>query len=234
MNDNAVIPRNRPHHLGYLGACLLLSIERHQNAAPPECNLAAGRPDGKRLRGNLRQDFFVENAIERTRRIVTGPFERVGVCCIVRRFRNGRFGQGPVAEKIHVQTASGQRFDVEIDTDNGLRTYRENIRKHFRTSLASVEGALNLRPELLRYQKEFYETALEEAGDAAVQGYVFSAPDDPARMYHFLDILDYHRIQAYRLAQEITEGGMTFSPGEAVVVPVNQPQYRLIRGIFET
>ena len=123
---------------------------------------------------------------------------------------------------------------IEIDTDNGLRTYRENIRKHFRTSLASVEGALNLRPELLRYQKEFYETALVEADDAAVQGYVFSAPGDPARMYHFLDILDYHRIQAYRLAQEITEGGTTFSPGEAVVVPVDQPQYRLIRGIFET
>ena len=123
---------------------------------------------------------------------------------------------------------------VEIETGNGLRTYRENIRKHFRTSLASIEGALNLRPQLLRYQKEFYDSALAEAGDAAVRAYVFAAPGDPARMYHFLDMLDYHRIRAWRLSREITEGGITFTPGEAVVVPVIQPQFRLIRGMFET
>ena len=123
---------------------------------------------------------------------------------------------------------------VEIDTGNGLRTYRENIRKHFRTSLASLEGALNLRTELLQYQKEFYDSALDEAEDISVQGYVFSAPDDPARMFHFLEMLDLHRIRAYTLAREVTEGGITFAPGRAVVVPMQQPQYRLIRGMLET
>lgn len=123
---------------------------------------------------------------------------------------------------------------IEIETPNGLRTYRENVRKHFRTSLASIEGALELRAELLDYQKEFYESALAEAEDASVQAYVFIAPDDPARLYFFLDLLDYHRIRAYRLAREITEGGTTFGPGQAMIVPATQPQYRLIRGIFET
>jgi Zinc carboxypeptidase len=123
---------------------------------------------------------------------------------------------------------------VEIDTANGLRTYRENIRKHFRTSLASIEGALKVRAELLQHQQDFYDSALAEADDAAVQAYVFDAPGDPARMYHFLDMLQYHRIRAWRLGREVTEGGITFSPGEAVVVPVNQPQFRLIRGMFET
>lgn len=123
---------------------------------------------------------------------------------------------------------------IEIETPNGLRTFRENIRKHFRTGLASIEGALELRPELLAYQKGFYESAMEAADEAAVQAYVFAAPQDPARLYFFLDMLDYHRIRAYRLAEEITEGGITFRPGEAMIVPVAQPQYRLIRGIFET
>lgn len=123
---------------------------------------------------------------------------------------------------------------IEIDTPNGLRTYRENIRKHFRTSLASMQGALELKRELLQYQKDFYSSALEEAEEAAVQAYVFAAPADPARLWFFLDMLEYHRIDAYRLAREITEGGITFQPGEAVIVPVTQPQYRLIRGIFET
>lgn len=123
---------------------------------------------------------------------------------------------------------------IEIETPNGLRTYRENIRKHFRTGLASIEGALNLRQDLLNYQKEFYASALEEADDAAVRAYVFTAPRDPARLYFFMDMLGYHRIKLYRLAREITEGGTAYRPGEAMIVPVGQPQYRLIRGIFET
>jgi hypothetical protein len=123
---------------------------------------------------------------------------------------------------------------VELETALGLRTYRENIRKHFRTSLASIEGALNLRLELLRYQKNFYDSALEEAADGPVRAWVFAAPGDPARMYHFLDLLESHRIRSYRLAREISEGGATFTPENAFIVPARQAQYRLIRGIFET
>ncbi|HLT90357.1 MAG TPA: M14 family zinc carboxypeptidase [Woeseiaceae bacterium] len=123
---------------------------------------------------------------------------------------------------------------VELDTAHGLRTYRENVRKHFRTALASLEGALGLRRELLEYQKDFYASALEEARDAAVQAWVFAAPGDPVRLHQFLDLLDHHRIEAFRLAREITQDGVTFRPGEAAIVPVAQPQYRLIRGIFET
>ena len=33
----------------------------------------------------------------------------------------------------------------EVESQNGLRTYRENIRKQYRTSVASIEGAANLR-----------------------------------------------------------------------------------------
>ena len=123
---------------------------------------------------------------------------------------------------------------IEIETAHGLHTYRENIRKHFRTGLASIGGARALRQDLLRYQKDFYESALEEARGAAVQAYVFAAPRDPARMYHFLDMLEYHRIRVHALAREISEGGRTYRPGEAFIVPLAQPQYRLIRGIFET
>ena len=101
-------------------------------------------------------------------------------------------------------------------------------------ALSGIDGALGLRDELLAYQKNFYDSALDAAEDAAVQAYVFAAPQDPARLYFFLDMLDYHRIRAYELASGITEGGITFQPGEAMIVPVTQPQYRLIRGIFET
>ena len=128
--------------------------------------------------------------------------------------------------------AAGAR-GVELQTPLGLRTYRENIRKHFRTSLGMIRGAVASREQLLDYQKDFYESALTEAARDTVKAYVFATPGDESRMYHFLDLLTYHRIRVHDLAGEITVNGRTFAAGEAKIVPLSQPQYRMIRVIFE-
>ncbi len=122
---------------------------------------------------------------------------------------------------------------VELQTPLGLRTYRENIRKHFRTSLGMIRGAIASRQQLLDYQKEFYDSALTEAASDTVKAFVFATPGDDSRMYHFLDLLTYHRIQVYDLARDIDVNGRTFAAGEARIVPMSQPQYRMIRVIFE-
>jgi len=123
---------------------------------------------------------------------------------------------------------------IELETSNGLRTYRENVRKHFRTSIANAEGAIARRSELLNYQRKFYDSAADEARNHTVKAYLFAAPGDEARLYHFVDLLNFHRIKVYNLAREITEGGITFKPGEAMILPLDQAQYRLIRSMFET
>ncbi len=122
----------------------------------------------------------------------------------------------------------------EIETQNGLRTFRENIRKQYRTSVASIEGAVNLRQPYLEYQRDFYVSALDEANDSSTRAWVFSAPGDPARMHLFTDLLNYHRISTHRLARDVEAGGQRFSADDSLIVPVSQPQYRLIRSIFET
>jgi hypothetical protein len=122
----------------------------------------------------------------------------------------------------------------ELDTWNGLRTYRENIRKHFRTSIASIEAGANLRREYLEYQKDFYAGALSEAARHPVKAWVFSAPGDAARMHLFADLLNNHRIETYKLARDVSVDGTSFTAADALIVPANQPQHRLIRSIFET
>ncbi|MGH8223360.1 MAG: M14 family zinc carboxypeptidase [Woeseiaceae bacterium] len=129
---------------------------------------------------------------------------------------------------------AGSARGVEIETPYGLRTYRENIRKHFRTGISSVEGALNQRERLLDYQRRFYASAIEEADDALVKAYVFDAPGDAARLYHFVDLLHAHRIRSYELARDITLNGKSFAAGQAMIVPLRQAQHRMIRGIFDT
>ena len=123
---------------------------------------------------------------------------------------------------------------VELETNNGLRTYRENVRKHFRTSIANSEGALNNRERLLAYQRSFYDSATADAREHSVKAYVFAAPGDAARLYHFVDLLNFHRIKVYDLQQDITEGGVTYHAGEAMIMPMDQAQHRLIRSLFDT
>jgi hypothetical protein len=122
----------------------------------------------------------------------------------------------------------------ELDTQHGLRTNRENIRKHFRTSIASIEAGANLRLDYLRYQKSFYDSAIAEAAAYPTKAFVVSAAGDHARLHLFADLLNYHRITTHRLGRELTVDGQTFSPNDSLIVPVSQPQFRLIRSLFET
>lgn len=122
----------------------------------------------------------------------------------------------------------------ELETWNGLRTYRENIRKHFHTSIAGIEAGANLRREYLEYQKAFYTSALRDAANYPVKAWVVAAPGDPARLHFFADLLNYHRIETHRLARDVTADGKSFAAGEALIVPASQAQHRMIRSVFET
>ncbi len=123
---------------------------------------------------------------------------------------------------------------VELETANGIRSYRENILKHFRTSLANAQGAAEQRTALLDYQKRFYDDASTRARNHAVKAYVFDAPGDDARLKHFVELLKFHRVKVYRLGRDITEGGITYRAGEAMIVPLDQAQHTLIRAMFDT
>jgi hypothetical protein len=128
---------------------------------------------------------------------------------------------------------AGSAGGVELQTPLGLRTYRENIRKHFRSSLGMVNQAVNMKADFLNYQKDFYESALAEAARDPVEAYVFAVPGDDARMFHFLDLLTYHRIQVFDLTRDMTVNGQSFAAGSAKIMPMSQPQYRMIRAMFE-
>ncbi|MDJ0760673.1 MAG: M14 family zinc carboxypeptidase [Woeseiaceae bacterium] len=122
----------------------------------------------------------------------------------------------------------------EIETPNGLRTYRENIRKQFRTSIASIRAGASQRLDYLRYQKRFYSDAVDAAEKSPTQAWVFSANGDSARLRAFIELLETHRIDAFALTRDFERDGIVFEQAHSMVVPTAQPQYTLIRSIFET
>ncbi len=107
------------------------------------------------------------------------------------------------------------------------------IRNQLRTSMATIQAAVKNRRKLLEYQRWFFESALEQARKTPVKGWVFDDWQDPTRMRAFLDLLRHHHIEAYRLAEDFTEGNKTWKAERAFVVPSAQTQWRMAMSFFE-
>ncbi len=120
-----------------------------------------------------------------------------------------------------------------IETENGIRTYARNIKIHFNTSLTTIEGARKNRPALRDYQKAFFADAAKAAREDAVKAYVFTTAGDEARLDAFLTLLASHDVRAHALARDVTADGRTFPAGASYIVPMSQPQYVMIKGLFD-
>ena len=123
---------------------------------------------------------------------------------------------------------------LRAESPNGDITFASRVRRHFRIALSMVRAASDLRSTLLDYQKNFAALTRQAANADRVKGYVFKAPGDAARMYHFLDMLNRLDIDVYRLGRTVREGGITFNAAESYILPSTQKSYRVIRNVFET
>jgi len=112
-------------------------------------------------------------------------------------------------------------------------TFPYTIRNHLRTSLATVETAIEEKEAFLTHQRDFYTEALERAEDFPTDAYVFGHAQDTSRTRAFLDLLLQHEIDVYELGSEYTAGETTYEPGSAYVVPTRQPEYLMVRSAFE-
>jgi hypothetical protein len=119
------------------------------------------------------------------------------------------------------------------ESANGILTFPFTIRNQFTTMLSTMEAARQLRTTLLDYQRDFYVNARKESASFPVKGYVFGDADDDTRNQMFLQMLHRHQIEIYALKSAVQAGGKNFQPGTAWVVPTAQPQFKLIKSMFE-
>ncbi|MCC5937586.1 MAG: zinc carboxypeptidase [Lunatimonas sp.] len=108
------------------------------------------------------------------------------------------------------------------------------IRNQVRTALSSFEAAKEMRVEMNRYMAEFYRQAKEESNSDSNKAYIFGVNDDIARSHHLADILLHHDIRLFSLEEDIVVNGMSFEAGKSFIVPLEQPQYKLVKSMFET
>ncbi len=119
-------------------------------------------------------------------------------------------------------------------TDNGLLSFPYSVRNQVITSFSTFKALTSMRGELNDYLREFYRSAAEEAQRDPVKGYVFGdLVQDETATKELLSILQRHQITVLQPQEDVTVGGKIFKKQHALYVPSNQPQYRLIRGIFD-
>ncbi len=146
---------------------------------------------------------------------------------------------------------------LERMTNDGVLTFPFTIRNQFATSMSTLAGSLALRTELLTHQRDFYASAAAEARRNPVKAYVLDLGDSRTRTQALLQMLLRHRIRVYELARTVQadrtlpagrtwptsrgsqagrtagSGGRTFRAGKSVIIPMEQPQTRLIKASME-
>ncbi|MFZ6012272.1 MAG: M14 metallopeptidase family protein [Bacteroidota bacterium] len=116
---------------------------------------------------------------------------------------------------------------------NGVLRFPFTIRNQFTTALSSLKAVNALREDLLNYQRQFFKDAVAEAAKDPVKAIIFGSAKDKTRAYLLADIIARQDIALYRPASNQTLNGKNFDAGSSYVVPMNQAQYKLIKGMFE-
>lgn len=123
---------------------------------------------------------------------------------------------------------------IRQTTDTGLDLpFKRGIRNQFVSALTTVNTAVANREMLNRYQQSFYEESLEMSRKAGISGWVFGDYKDAGRSKRFCELLSRHAVDFYPLNEDKTLNGVEFRKGKAWVVPLEQPQYRMVKTLFE-
>ena len=119
------------------------------------------------------------------------------------------------------------------DTENGLLTFPYTIRNQVLTSLSTLKAVADMRVELNTYLHNFYLSALDVAQKDSNLAYVFGDTLNNRSTTEFLRLLLRHRIQVHPLTEDVTLNGRRFIKNGAWAIPLQQPAYRLIQGMFQ-
>ncbi|TVS18143.1 MAG: peptidase M14 [Planctomycetaceae bacterium] len=118
-------------------------------------------------------------------------------------------------------------------TANGELTYAHTVRNQLATSLSLLKAAVQMRPSLLQYQRDFFAERSVLAAQYPVKAHVIGLHPDRTRAQLLVELLQKHRIDVYELKGELEIDGQTFREGSAYVVPLDHPQFRLIKTLME-
>lgn len=107
------------------------------------------------------------------------------------------------------------------DTNYGKITFAFTIRNQYVSSFATIQAAVENKAYLRKYQQDFFKSAMKSKSKNGVAAYEFGDAYDMNRNKAFVEQLLTHKIKVYK-------------NGSKYVVPLKQPQHRMVQTMFET
>lgn len=120
------------------------------------------------------------------------------------------------------------------DSEHGILKFTDTIQNQITTSLSTFAGALANKQAILDYQIDFAQQTKDLIKEDDLAGYILNEKFDQARFSKMLEILSAHQIQYFPLSKDVKVDGQTFDTVNSMFVPLDQPQYRLIKSLFST
>ncbi|MDO9262185.1 MAG: M14 family zinc carboxypeptidase, partial [Flavobacteriaceae bacterium] len=118
-------------------------------------------------------------------------------------------------------------------SENGLVTFSYTVKNQLISSLATIEAGLNLRIDLLNYQRNFYTDITKKAESNKTKALVFTDEKDATKTLKMAEILNQHHIKIHRLKEDVKIKGKQFKRENSYVIPLQQKNYLLIETLFE-
>ena len=122
---------------------------------------------------------------------------------------------------------------LKVETSKGVMDYAFTVRNQFLASLSTMKSITEMRTDLLAHQRDFYANRDDAVEDAEDQAYVIDLSDRRSRAQALAQTLQRHRVKLYDLGERVSDGGRTYRPGEAYVVPLDQQQGRFVKAVME-
>lgn len=119
------------------------------------------------------------------------------------------------------------------ESDNGILTFQFAIRNHVTTALSTLDAGLNLRADLLKYQRDFYINAHNEAKKNKQKAIVIGDTKDKGKVYQFAKMLERQHITFNNLKLDMSANGKHFNKNNSIIIPLEQKNTRMIHAMFE-
>lgn len=120
------------------------------------------------------------------------------------------------------------------DSVNGRLTFAQTIQNQFTMSVAVFDGAMANKAALLDYQQQFFRETADLASQDEYAAYLLHEPLDSWRLEKARWVLEQHNIRYQRLRNDIEVNDITYAASQTLIVPLAQPQYRLVKALFST
>ena len=129
------------------------------------------------------------------------------------------------------EQASSRALDREVQA--GTLSYGFTVRNQLTASLGTLQGIAAIGDDLVAHSRDFYAGSGAFAKTLSTAAYVLPLRDQAQRATELANLLRRHDVQVRPITGQVDADGQRYGPGQALVIPTDQPQARFLNAVLE-